>query len=250
MGNMVNKLQDVCLCAIVKNEKINPAGGIVDYIDSVVPYVGAAVIIDTGSTDGTREILDKCSNKYSNLKIFDREFKGFSDARNYSIFEGKKSDRKYAFFLDADERLSGSDFEKLNHVTNKFGSGVYSFDFYHISFENGKRDYSPTWHNRLVSFVSNPIFKRKVYETLDTTAIQEFFTGIHIKHFLPSKDIRFQKLDWYKSMDPYGKFENDCLNHIYIRDFKERKKTNTCCGHFLDKGINGNCYPLSLIYEN
>jgi glycosyltransferase involved in cell wall biosynthesis len=240
---MGNKLQDICLCAIVKNEEINAAGGIRDYVESIVPYVGAAVIIDTGSTDGTREILEKCSIKYPNLKIFDREFRGFDDARNYSVQKGKLSKKKYALFLDGKERLVKPDFERLEYMMNKNESGVYSFDFCQISFETGEKDYSPTWNNRLISFVNNPIFKGKVYELPSVDDNQKIPLGIYIKRFLPSKDSRSQKLDWYNNMKSKDMSGDDCFE--YIKGFEEWKKVSPYRDEILEKSTRGNGDPFS-----
>nr|MBP7708770.1 hypothetical protein [Candidatus Pacearchaeota archaeon] len=51
-------LPDTSLCAIVRDEIINPAqlpgkSGIRSFVESHVPYVEQAVIVDTGSVDGT-----------------------------------------------------------------------------------------------------------------------------------------------------------------------------------------------------
>ena len=48
-------LPNTSLCAIVRDEMMNPAGGIADFVDSTVPFVEQAVIVDTGSLDGTRQ---------------------------------------------------------------------------------------------------------------------------------------------------------------------------------------------------
>lgn len=90
-------LSDCALCAIVRDEKMNPAGGIKKFVDSHVPFVEEAVIVDTGSIDGTREILEELESQYPNLKVHDIKFKGFADARNYSL---DYAHCKYAFSWD------------------------------------------------------------------------------------------------------------------------------------------------------
>ena len=94
-------LKDTSLCTIVRDEIDNPAGGVVDFVDSVMPYVEEGVVLDTGSTDGTRGALEDLQKKYSNLRVFDRAFDGFASSRNYAL-RGVRTKR--AFVLDADDR--------------------------------------------------------------------------------------------------------------------------------------------------
>ena len=63
-------LPDVSLAAIVRDEIMNPAGGIVDFVESVIPFLEEAVIVDTGSVDGTREALEELGVSINNEKHF------------------------------------------------------------------------------------------------------------------------------------------------------------------------------------
>ena len=67
----------ISLCMIVKNEEMH----IARCLDSVAKLVDEIVIVDTGSTDKTVEIVSNyTSNIYSHSWTDD-----FSDARNYSF---------------------------------------------------------------------------------------------------------------------------------------------------------------------
>lgn len=82
----------VSLCMIVKNEEKVLAR----CLDSVQGLVDEIVVVDTGSTDRTKEI----AGQYTTL-IYDYEWKqDFSDARN---FAGAKAGGDWIFVLDADE---------------------------------------------------------------------------------------------------------------------------------------------------
>lgn len=124
-------LPSVCLCAIVKNERVNPAGGIVAYLDRILPAVHTAVIVDTGSDDGTlealraRESTERRSGR-GHLHVFETPFVSFADARNdalrkalevrdHQMREGR-STFKHMLILDADEVLSPSCIELLASV--------------------------------------------------------------------------------------------------------------------------------------
>ena len=45
------KLPNTSLCAIVRDEVINPAGEIADFLETILPFVEEAVVVDTGSID-------------------------------------------------------------------------------------------------------------------------------------------------------------------------------------------------------
>jgi len=88
---------EITLCMIVKNEE--------KYIrmclENAFNLVDKAVIVDTGSTDKTVEILTEFGSKVK-IKYFEWN-NDFSAARNYSI-ENVQSD--WIIILDADEKLS------------------------------------------------------------------------------------------------------------------------------------------------
>ena len=103
-------LPDTSLCAIVRDEIVNPEGGIVDFGDSTVPFVEKAVILDTGSVDGTYETLLGLSELYPHLHVFQHGFEGYGPSRNRAL---KKIDTELVLVLDADERLTEDDFRTL-----------------------------------------------------------------------------------------------------------------------------------------
>jgi len=145
-------LPDVSLCAIVRDEKINPAGGIERFAESHVPFVEEAVIIDTGSLDGTREILEELQSKYKNLKVFDHKFNGFVESRNYSL---SKVNTEYTLILDADELITNkkpkNEWEKIKYSLNS------NIDCYRFEFEN----VSPSIREEFRSYWPDRLFKAK-----------------------------------------------------------------------------------------
>lgn len=91
------------LCMIVKNEEdtlercLNCAKQIADEI----------IIVDTGSTDKTKEIASKFTNNIYDFKwVYD-----FSKARNYSF---SKATKDYIMWLDADDVILDEDIKKIN----------------------------------------------------------------------------------------------------------------------------------------
>jgi glycosyltransferase involved in cell wall biosynthesis len=196
-------LSDTSLCAIVRDEKMNPAGGIERFVESHVPYVEQAVIADTGSVDGTREILEEAQARYSNLKIVDIPFNGYADARNQSL---KYVQTKRALVLDADELLTHekmqNDWKILKEFVENNPSKAYRFLFNIISTEGIRRTTTAAHTLRLfdVSVSENP-FERTVWEIFDLPEEEKsiYVKGVVIKHFVPSKeDLEAKNNKWYK----------------------------------------------------
>jgi glycosyltransferase involved in cell wall biosynthesis/tetratricopeptide (TPR) repeat protein len=95
----------VSLCMIVKNEEQNlPA-----CLDSVKDLVGEMVVVDTGSTDRTKEVAAGFGAKVVNFAWCD----DFAAARNESV---EQATGDWVFWLDADERLDAANRNRLRAV--------------------------------------------------------------------------------------------------------------------------------------
>jgi glycosyltransferase involved in cell wall biosynthesis len=103
----------ISLCIIVKNEE-DTLG---KCLESVAGIVDEIIIIDTGSTDKTKEIAKNyTSNIYDFVWIDD-----FSAARNYSF---SKATKEYILWLDADDVLLEEDRVKLIKLKRELSHNV------------------------------------------------------------------------------------------------------------------------------
>ena len=90
------------LCMIVKNEH-DTLGRCLDCVKDIADEI---IIVDTGSTDDTKEIALKYTNK-----VYDFEWvHDFAKARNYSF---SKATKDYIMWLDADDIILEQDRERL-----------------------------------------------------------------------------------------------------------------------------------------
>src|SRR5437016_2494606 len=94
------KGQSICLNMIVKNE----SHVIRHCIASVKPYISSWVIVDTGSTDGTQEII---RNELQDIPgtLYERPWVNFALNRNEAL-ELAKTRADFLLFVDADEIFS------------------------------------------------------------------------------------------------------------------------------------------------
>jgi glycosyltransferase involved in cell wall biosynthesis len=92
----------VSLCLIVRNEEDNLA----ECLSGVAEIVDEVVIVDTGSTDGTKAIATRFGARVYDFPWVD----SFAAARNESI---RHATGDWIFWLDADDRLDPGDLAKL-----------------------------------------------------------------------------------------------------------------------------------------
>ncbi len=92
----------ISACLIVKNE--------IDYIEECIkclkPYVDEICVTDTGSTDGTLEILEKYGCSVHHFEWCDN----FAKARNYCIERAKYD---WILSIDADEHIRSFDIDEV-----------------------------------------------------------------------------------------------------------------------------------------
>lgn len=92
----------ISLCMIVKNEEKN----IANCLNSVKDIIDEIIIVDTGSSDKTKEIVSKFTKN-----IYDYKWQNdFGSARNYSL---SKASNDWILVLDGDENIVGYDKESV-----------------------------------------------------------------------------------------------------------------------------------------
>lgn len=92
----------ICLNMIVKDE----SSIITRCLESMLPIIDYWVIVDTGSSDGTQEIIKKyMAEKGVPGELHEQPWVNFAHNRNQAI-ELAKGKADYAFFIDADDYLS------------------------------------------------------------------------------------------------------------------------------------------------
>lgn len=139
----------ISLCMITKNEEKN----IERCLNSVKDLVDEMIIIDTGSTDRTKEICKKfaAEGKFFDFKIFDFKWcDDFSAARNFGLQYATKD---WILVLDADEALDKNGIKEIKELAKKESD----FDAYlmpQINYSNNRQiaGFKPADNNLLHRF--------------------------------------------------------------------------------------------------
>lgn len=105
----------ISLCMIVKDEERH----LPRCLDSIRPAVHEMIVVDTGSTDRTRDIATLFG-----ARLFDFPWNGsFSEARNHGIDQAKG---RWILLLDADEVLSVRDHASIAQTSASAGMQAFS----------------------------------------------------------------------------------------------------------------------------
>ena len=99
----------ISLCMIVKNEE-DVIGRCLACVKDIVDEI---IVVDTGSTDSTIEIVKKYTNQIYHFNWVD----DFSKARNYAF---SKASKDYIMWLDADDIILENDLTNLKQLKNNF----------------------------------------------------------------------------------------------------------------------------------
>ncbi|MEK6946557.1 MAG: tetratricopeptide repeat protein [Nanoarchaeota archaeon] len=108
--------QTISLCMITKNEEKY----LEQCLNSVKEIVDEIIIVDTGSSDKTKEIAKKFKAKIFDFKWGD----DFSEARNESL---KHATKDWILVLDADEIIDKDDLNKIKEIVQDKENDAFQF---------------------------------------------------------------------------------------------------------------------------
>ncbi|MBS3113628.1 glycosyltransferase [Candidatus Woesearchaeota archaeon] len=191
--------QTISLCMITKNEEkflelcLNSVKSIVDEI----------IIVDTGSTDKTKEIAKKFNAKIIDFKWID----DFSAAKNESL---KHATRDWVLVLDADEVIEKKDLDKIKNAIENSEKDFVGFSLEQRSYINNffegavknnsdfelVKNYLFYIPHHLVRLFKNSLglyFKHRVHELIEDSIIEKNLKyrkiDVVLHHFGSLKDV-------------------------------------------------------------
>ena len=127
-------MSSIGLCMIVKNER----HVIERCLDSVKPMVDYVLVADTGSTDGTQEIIRNWLREHSiSGEVIDEPWRDFAYNRSHAMAALRKvGSIDYALIIDADDQM----FIEPEFSPNAFKQGLQD-DFYDVQIRNGGTEF-------------------------------------------------------------------------------------------------------------
>ena len=197
----------ISVCMIVKNEEKNLA----DCLNCLQDIADEIIIVDTGSTDSTKTIASKYTDKVYDFEWID----DFAAARNFAF---SKATQDYIYSADADERLDEENRRKflvlkeamlpeieivqMYYCNQLENNTIYSFD----------KEYRPKLYKRVRQFV----WQERIHEAVALEPVV-FDSDIEIIH-KPSAGHGSRDLSVFASMVKNGKNVSKRLREIYAKE--------------------------------
>ncbi|MCL2169131.1 MAG: glycosyltransferase [Defluviitaleaceae bacterium] len=239
----------ISLCMIVKNEEKILAR----CLDSIKDIVDEIIIVDTGSTDQTKEIAKKYTDK-----IFDFEWiEDFSAARN-AAFSKAASD--YQMWLDADDVFPEESARKLLELKSTLADDVDIVTMKYVThFDEQDNPVLISTRERLLRREAGYVWIDPVHECIPLIG-NVFYSDIEVHH---KKEVQsepsYRNLDIYNNMVKKGKDLSPRQLYYYARELKDHGKWEDAAHYFqifLDKEegwIEDNiaaCFNLAICFKH
>lgn len=197
----------ISLCMIVKNEEKN----LERCLSSYAPLMDEIIVVDTGSTDRTKEIAARFTEK-----IYDFEWiNDFSAARNFSF---EKATCDYIFSADADEVLDEENREQFAILKQVLDEKIEIVQMYYGNqFQNGTiYNYDCELRPKLFKRLRTFTWIEPIHETVRTLPVV-FDSDIVITH-MPEESHTKRDLAAFERMVSENKRVSSRLHNIYAKE--------------------------------
>ena len=197
----------ISVCMIVKNEEKNLAA----CLECLKKIADEIIIVDTGSTDGTKEIAMQYTDKLYDFTWVD----DFSAARNFAF---SKAAMDYIYSADADERLDEENQAKFLALKEALLPEIEIVQMYycnqleHNTIYSFDKEYRPKLYKRIRQFV----WQEKIHEAVALEPVV-YDSDIEIIH-KPHENHGGRDLQIFAKMIENGEFISKRLREIYAKE--------------------------------
>jgi len=233
---------------IVKNEEAVLAR----CLDSIKDVVDEIIIVDTGSTDSTKEIACKYTNK-----VYDFEWiQDFSAARNEAF---AKATCDYQMWLDADDVFPPNSAEQLLELKQTLSPAVDIVTMkYHTHFDEHGNPIHISTRERLLKREKGYLWQDPVHECIPLVG-NVLYSDIRVHHKkVKQEGGSTRNLDIYRNLERSGKMLTPRQLYYYARELKDHGIWAEAAAYFekflatkkgwLEDNI-ATCYNLSACYR-
>lgn len=252
-NNKVKKLNkecknDIYLMIMLKNEKLR----ITVTMDSCKNFVKGFFVLDTGSTDGTQDIVRNYCKEH-NIKLYMKEspFTNFRDSRNELItfaenelktlgYDSSIANKEAPFFLllDCNDELQGG--EHMVKLIKQKGHDIYGLNVKQMWKSSASTD--TFYYPRFIKAFHKWTYKRLVHEYVSSDLIEEKkISQTEVFELCPKVDSMILFQDRTKDGDSsFKRFSRDkkILHGEYLKDQKDSRtlfylaQSFACLGEF------------------
>lgn len=238
----------ISLCMIVKDEE----DVIARCLDSIKDIVDEIIIVDTGSTDNTKEIIKEYTDKVFDFKWIDN----FSAARNYAF---SKATKDFILWLDADDIILEKDREKFKQLKQNLDNKVDAVMMkYNVGFDESGNITLSYFRERLSKRINNYQWMEPVHEYLKVNG-NIINSDICITHKKERPSAKGRNLLIYEKNIGKGINLTPRGFYYYARELFYNGEYDDAIKHFkrfldteegwVEDNINA-CYNLSICYKN
>lgn len=185
------------------------------------------ILVDDKSTDRSPERCDLWAKKDGRIKVFHLpENGGAGNARNYGI---ESSTGKYLTFLDADDRIDSSLYEKVTSITE---DKLYDVIIWGLTEQYYNEKEEKVGENRL--FLEDAVYDSKeelrkvVIDLEEKTLFGYQWNHLYKRQIIMDHQIRFQ---------PVHLYEDYFFNLAYI-EYAASMAVSSCTGYYYNKRMN------------
>lgn len=198
---------------IVKNEEAVLAR----CLDGISAAVDEIIIVDTGSTDKTKEIAASYTDRIYGYAWHDN----FADARNYAF---SFANEEYIMWLDADDVVSEEDCAKIIALKKSISPDISAvYMRYHVGFDESGQPTLSYYRERMVKRSAKPFWVEPVHEVL-TFSGGYIFSDIIIQHRKIKENPPQRNLKIFNKMRKNKAVFSPRLKYYYARELMYNQK--------------------------
>ena len=213
----------ISLCMIVKDEELV----LKRCLESIVDLVDEVIIVDTGSTDNTKQIASSYTKKIYSFKWID----DFSAARNYSF---SKATMDYCMWLDADDvldKLQRESFIKLKESITMSTDIVMMK--YNIAFDEDNNPTFSYYRERLLKNNKGYLWSGAVHEAI-TPVGTVIYSDASISHKKLKQSNSDRNINIYRKQLANNKKLEPRHQYYYARELYYHNMFEEALNEFLD----------------